>query len=121
VNKNWQPDNSALAQPIWLMSSISIECAQLTQSAPWRVAHFEHGSFGTALARGTRTNVFAEQDLDNYNSGGPFIITSDPRKSDFVHNCVDTPVAGYEVAFGYWKQFAGPWVPVIQAIKWHCF
>ncbi len=111
VNKNWGEH--------WLMLSISIECAQIIQKNPWAIAKKQ--GVNPRATQATRTYIFAGDDIDNYNSAGPFIITRDPNKSSFLFECRSTPLALLEVRLAEWKLFMGGLTDVVHGIRWRCF
>ena len=129
INKNWlglvhHTDGNISLEHQWLMLTIAIDCAKLVQSHPWRVASYEmSGGFNTSHSRGERTHLTAFEDIDSVPPNAlPFIFYSDTSKRGFHHYCFDTPINGYEVSFGQWKNMlTGVWSPVIQAIKWECY
>ena len=129
INKNWQglvhhADGNISLEHQWLMLTIAIDCAKLIRSHPWRVASYDGpGGFDTSHSRGERKHETAFNDIDSVPPGAlPFVVSSDPTKNGFHHYCVDTPINGYEVAFGQWKNMlTGVWSPVVQAVKWECY
>ncbi len=111
VNKNWGGH--------WLLLSISIECAQITASKPWKIAAKKAKNYRETVLR--RVFLRDSGDLDNYNATAPFIIANDPNKSAFNFECPTTPLAEVEVRLAEWQLFQGSYTDVVHGVRWRCF
>ncbi len=111
VNRNWGGH--------WLLASISIECATITQKNPWKVWPKVVQNYRDEEKK--RIYLFAGGDTDNYNNAAPFIISAHADKSGFNFECHDTPIMSVDVRLAEWKLFMGNFTDVIHGVRWDCF